>query len=494
MPPTHKNSIFSHFGFRPCLGLAVLLASSTGWAANGAATAISQSADGAEATYTDTAQQIWQWAEVGYQETRSSALLQQQLREAGFSIETGVADIPTAFVASYGAGGPVIGILAEFDALPGVSQQATPKRLAVEGGKAGHACGHHLFGVASVAAAIATRDWLDASGTRGTIRLYGTPAEEGGSGKVYMVRAGLFEDADVVINWHPADRNAALPSTTLANRSAKFRFTGYASHAAAAPERGRSALDGIEAMNHMVNLLREHVPTTTRIHYVITNGGSTPNVVPDFAESFYYVRAPSPQQLLPIWARVEKAARGAALGTGTEVEWEVIHGNYNILPNVTLARVMNDSLQHYGGITYNRAEQRFADEVVESFAYTPEHALGSEQTIEPFSEDIYQGKGSSDVGDVSWMAPTVGLSTATWVPGTSAHTWQAVAAGGTSIGHKGMLLAAKTMGLTAVTLFEDPALIKAAKEEWQERRGDDFDYQPLLGDRPPPLDYRVNRR
>ena len=491
---THTSDLFDYFGCRACLGLAVLLSSSPGWTGNAAATAVSQSVDGAELTYTNTAQQIWQWAEVGYQETRSSALLQQQLRDAGFSIETGVADIPTAFVASYGSGDPVIGILAEFDALPGVSQQATPKRLAVEGGTAGHACGHHLFGVASVAAAIATREWLQASGTRGTIRLYGTPAEEGGSGKVYMVRAGLFEDVDVVINWHPADRNAALPSTTLANRSAKFRFTGNASHAAVAPERGRSALDGIEAMNYMVNLLREHVPTTTRIHYVITNGGSTPNVVPAFAEAFYYVRAPSPQHVLPIWARVEAAARGAAQGTGTEVEWEIIHGNYNILPNVTLARVMNDSLQYYGGITYDKAEQRFAEDVVESYSYTPKKLLGSEQSIEPFSEDIFQGKGSSDVGDVSWMAPTVGLSTATWVPGTSAHTWQAVAAGGTSIGHKGMLLAAKTMGLTAVTLFEDPALIEAAKQEWLEQRGDDFDYQPLLGKRPPPLDYRVNSR
>jgi aminobenzoyl-glutamate utilization protein B len=494
MPNNHKNGFFDHFDLMACLGLALLLASPSGWADKGEAAAVGQSVDSAATIYADTAQQIWQWAEVGYQETRSSALLQKRLRKAGFSIETGVADIPTAFVASYGSGSPVIGILAEFDALPGVSQQAVPSRLAVEGGKAGHACGHHLFGVASVAAAIATRDWLKASGTGGTIRLYGTPAEEGGSGKVYMVRAGLFEDVDTVINWHPGDTNAALPSTTLANRSAKFRFTGNPSHAAAAPERGRSALDGVEAMNHMVNMLREHVPTTTRIHYVITNGGSTPNVVPGFAESFYYVRAPNPQQLMPIWAWVEEAARGAALGTGTEVEWEVIHGNYNILPNVTLARVMNNSLQHYGGITYDKAEQRFAEEVVESFTYTPENKLGSEQTIEPFSEEIYQSKGSSDVGDVSWMAPTVGLSTATWVPGTSAHTWQAVAAGGTSIGHKGMLLAAKTMGLTAVTLFEDPALIKAAKQEWLEQRGDDFDYQPLLGDRPPPLDYRVNRR
>lgn len=425
-----------------------------------------------------------------YQETRSSNLLQQQLRAAGFEVSADVAGIPTAFVASYGSGKPVIGVLAEFDALPGVSQQALPERKTVEGGGAGHACGHHLFGVASVAAAITAKNWLAASGTAGTIRLYGTPAEEGGSGKVYMVRAGLFEDVDTIIHWHPGDENNAQPGTTLANRSAKFRFKGIASHAAAAPERGRSALDGIEAMNHMVNMLREHVPTSTRIHYVITRGGLAPNVVPEFAESFYYVRAPSPEELLPIWSRVEDAARGAALGTDTSVEWEIIHGNYNILPNVTLARVMNNSLQTYGGLQYSDSEQRFAEALVKTYTGKPRLSLGSEYTIKEFTEKIERSTGSSDVGDVSWMAPTVGLSTATWVPGTSAHTWQAVAAGGTSIGHKGMLLAAKSMALTSISLFEDPALVEAAHAEWLQQRGDNFDYQPLLGNRPPPLDYR----
>ncbi len=441
-------------------------------------------------SYIDMAQQIWEWAEVGYQETRSSQLLQQQLRKAGFTISAGVAGIPTAFVASYGSGKPVIGILAEFDALPGISQQALPQRLAIEDGSAGHACGHHLFGVGSVAAAITAKNWLASSGTPGTIRLYGSPAEEGGSGKVYMVRAGLFEDVDTVIHWHASDQNNARPGTTLANRSAKFRFKGVASHAAAAPERGRSALDGVEAMNHMVNLMREHVPTSSRIHYVITKGGLAPNVVPEEAEAFYYVRAPNPEQLRPIWSWVENAARGAALGTDTEVEWEVIHGNYNILPNVTLARVMNDALQSYGGIEYDAAEQRFAEALVATYTDKPPRQLGSEKTITEFSEEIDHSSGSSDVGDVSWMAPTVGLNTATWVPGTSAHTWQAVAAGGTSIGHKGMLLAAKSMALTAITLFENPAIVEQAHQEWLEQRGADFNYQPLLGDRTPPLDYR----
>jgi aminobenzoyl-glutamate utilization protein B len=451
---------------------------------------VGQAIEKERATYIDMAQQIWGWAELGYQETQSSNLLQQQLRAAGFEVTANVAGIPTAFVASYGSGKPVIGILAEFDALPGVSQQALPERVAVLDGVAGHACGHHLFGVASVAAAITAKNWLAANGNQGTIRLYGTPAEEGGSGKVYMVRAGLFEDVDTIIHWHPGDENNALPGTTLANRSAKFRFKGIASHAAAAPERGRSALDGIEAMNHMVNMLREHVPSSSRIHYVITRGGLAPNVVPEFAESFYYVRAPSPEELLPIWSWVEDAARGAALGTDTTVEWEIIHGNYNILPNVTLSRVMNNSLQTFGGIEYDDEEQQFAETLVKTYTGKPGRALGSELSIKKFSDEVEHGSGSSDVGDVSWMAPTVGLSTATWVPGTSAHTWQAVAAGGTSIGHKGMLLAAKSMALTAITLMEDPDLVEAARVEWLQQRGQDFDYQPLLGDRPPPLDYR----
>ncbi|MFK7730312.1 MAG: amidohydrolase [Pseudomonadales bacterium] len=474
---------------RILIGAFALLTATT-VAADSSLKAVSAGVEKQRSTYIDMAQQIWDWAEVGYQETRSSELLQSQLKNSGFSIETGVANIPTSFVASYGSGEPVIAILAEYDALPGVSQQALPERKSVEGGEAGHACGHHLFGVGSVAAAIATRDWLAESGAKGTVRLYGTPAEEGGSGKVYMVREGLFDDADVVIHWHADDENGALPGTTLANRSAKFRFTGVASHAAAAPERGRSGLDGIEAMNHMVNMLREHVPSTTRLHYVITKGGLAPNVVPEFAESFYYARAPSPQELLPIWERLENAARGAALGTGTTVEWEVIHGNYNILPNVTLARVMNESLQSIGGIEYNKKEQRFAEQIVKTFTGKPKLELGSEKEIIEFTEDIHKSTGSSDVGDVSWMAPTVGLRTATWVPGTSAHTWQAVAAGGMSIGHKGMMLAANSMALTAVKLLQSPEIIKQAKEEWLERRGDDFDYQPLLGDRPPPLDYR----
>jgi aminobenzoyl-glutamate utilization protein B len=306
---------------------------------------IVQSLESRRAHYAEIAKQIWDLAEVGYQEVRSSALLQAELASAGFTVERGVAGMPTAFVASFGTGSPVIGILAEFDALPGISQQVAAERAPVPGMAAGHACGHHLFGTGSVAAAVAVKEWLERSGTTGTILVYGTPAEEGGAGKVYMVRGGLFDIVDVVLAWHPSDRNDASPSTSLANISAKFRFRGVSAHAAGFPEQGRSALDGVEAMNYMVNLMREHVPEASRIHYVITSGGSAPNVVPDFAEVYYYVRHPDAEIAKSIFDRVVRAAEGAAMGTGTTVEHERIHGVYSMLPNHAIGKILDASLR-----------------------------------------------------------------------------------------------------------------------------------------------------
>ncbi len=437
--------------------------------------------------YADMAMQIWQYAEVGYQEVKSSKLLQDKLREAGFTVEAGVAGIPTAFVASYGSGKPVIGLLAEFDALPGLSQAAVTERQPIEQEGPGHACGHHLFGVASVAAAIEAKEWLARSGHSGTIRLYGTPAEEGGAGKVYMVRAGLFDDVDAVLHWHPADRNSASPTSSLANKSAKFRFYGNASHAAAAPERGRSALDAVEAMDFMANLMREHVPEKTRIHYIITKGGTAPNIVPEFAEVFYYVRHPQMSEVKNIFDHLVKIAEGAALGTGTRMEYEVIHGVYNLLPNEPLARVMYHNLQYVGGVQYNEEEKAFAEKI--QATYKTEQPLSSTAEIMPFKGPA-RPFGSTDVGDISWLVPTAGMSAATWVPGTSAHSWQAVAAGGTTIGSKGMLVAAKTLALTAVELFNSPKVLQEAKAQLEHLRGPDFHYEAMLGDRPPPLDYR----
>jgi aminobenzoyl-glutamate utilization protein B len=436
----------------------------------------------------EIALEIWDLAEVGYQEVRSSALLKAELEGAGFAIESEIAGMPTAFVAEWGQGRPVIGILAEYDALPGITQGAGPERAPLPEKGAGHACGHHLFGTGSVGAAIAAKEWLEATGTQGTIRLYGTPAEEGGAGKVYMVRAGLFEDVDAALHWHPADRNAASSYTTLANKSAKFRFHGISAHAAGAPERGRSALDGVEAMNHMVNLLREHVPQETRIHYVITNGGAAPNVIPDFSEVFYYVRNPEPDQVHAIFERVVAAAEGAAKGTGTTMDYEVIHGLYNLLPNEAIQLAMWENLKEVGGVHYDETERAFAELIQESLM-APVPSLDQAEFIPPYA-DVGLGGGSTDVADVSWMVPTGGIAAATWVPGTAAHSWQAIAAGGSTIGKKGMLVAAKTLALTAVDLFTNPALLTAATEEHQERVGPDFEYRPMLGDRDPPLDYR----
>ena len=438
--------------------------------------------------YSEAAQTIWGLAEVGYQETESAAILAGLLSEDGFEVEMGVAEIPTAFVAEWGSGEPVIGIMGEYDALPGIIQDRVPERRVLEGVAAGHACGHHLFGAGSVAAAAAVKAWLEESGTPGTIRFYGTPAEEGGAGKVYMVRAGLMNDVDVMLHWHPGDENSAGAESTLSNKSAKFRFHGVSAHAAAAPERARSALDGVEAMNHMVNLLREHVPQESRIHYVITAGGHAPNVTPDFAEAFYYVRNPDPENVRAIFDRVVAAAEGAAMGTGTRVEYEVIHGLYNMLPNETLQAAVHGNLEAVGGVRYTEEEAAFARAIQETLTDAP--LLAEAGRIQPFFVTDRASPGSTDVADVSWMVPTAGMSAATWVPGTSAHSWQAVAAGGTTIGDKGMIVAAKTLAMTAVDLVLDPGLREAARAEFEARRGPDFDYRPLLGDRDPPLDYR----
>jgi len=445
-------------------------------------------------SYGAIAQEIWDLAEVGYLETQSSALLADELAGEGFEIATGVAGIPTAFVGSWSNGeGPVIGILAEFDALPGITQDRNPERDPIEAKPAGHACGHHLFGTGSVAAAVAAKRWMEQTGTRGTVRLFGTPAEEGGAGKVYMVRAGLFADVDVVLHWHASDANSADASSSLANKSAKFRFHGVSSHAAGAPERGRSALDGVEAMNYMVNLMREHVPEETRIHYVITSGGAAPNVVPDFAEVYYYVRHPDPEQVRSIFDRVAAAAEGAAQGTGTEMDFEVIHGIYNVLPNVALQEAIHSNLARVGGVEYTPAERIFAEAIRRSLpADAP--PLEDAARVHPLTIEEEGGGGSTDVADVSWVVATGGLRTATWVPGTSAHSWQAVAAGGMTIGEKGMVVAAKTLAMTIIDLMTDPSLVERARTEHAGRIPDGWVYEPLLGDRDPPLDYRLPAR
>ncbi|GAB5413508.1 MAG: M20 family metallopeptidase [Congregibacter sp.] len=437
--------------------------------------------------YRSIAHELWENPELGYLEFDSTERLQSALREEGFKIEAGVAGMPTAFVASYGSGEPVIGILGEYDALPGMSQAAVATEQARVDGAPGQACGHHLFGTGSLAAAVAVKDWLEATGMSGTIRYYGTPAEEGGSGKVYMVREGLFNDVDAVISWHADDANNANPGTNLATISGKFRFTGRSAHAAAAPERGRSALDGVEAMNDMVNMLREHTTEPTRIHYVITDGGNAPNIVPKSAEVYYIVRHEDVDEVRSVWARLLRVAEGAAMGTETSVSYEVIGGTYPRLPNETLASTLHANLTTVGGVEYTAEEVQFAKEIQQTLG-DKLPPISSAASVEPMV--FTRGKASADTGDVSWTVPMAAMRAATWVPGTPAHSWQAVAAGGTDIGYKGMMVAAKTLALSAVDLFTQPELLEAARTEFGERLGPDFEYQALLGDREPALDYR----
>jgi len=303
-----------------------------------------------------------------------------------------------------------------------------------------------------------------------------------------MVRAGLFSDVDVVLHWHPSDANDVTMTSALANKSAKFRFNGLSAHASMAPEKGRSALDAVEAMDNMVNMMREHVPQETRIHYVITNGGKAPNVVPDFTEVYYYVRHPKKDDVKSIFERVVNAAKGAALGTDTKMEYEIIGGTHDLLLNRTLGEVMQKNLDKVGGVSYTPSEIEFARKIQSTFTFKAPPAENA-STVKPLKAVADAGGGSTDVGDVSYTAPTVGLGTATWVPGTPAHSWQAVACGGTDIGIKGMIVAAKTLALTAIDLYTQPDLILKAKEEFTRAKGD-YKYEALLGDRKPALNYR----
>jgi aminobenzoyl-glutamate utilization protein B len=311
---------------------------------------------------------------------------------------------------------------------------------------------------------------MAATGQKGTLRYYGTPAEEGGSGKVYMVRAGLFSDVDVAVSWHPGDRNEASPTSSTANITAKFRFHGVAAHAAAAPDRGRSALDAVEAMDYMVNMMREHVPQETRIHYIITRGGAAPNVVPDFAEAYYYARQPNMPILDKIWDRIVDAAKGAALGTGTTMELEVTGAVYNVLPNEYLSRLMNGNLERIGGFAYTPEEARFAEEIRKTLTDPPDVAIGSQEKVRPMRTGAVNSS-STDYADVSWNVPSVSMTGATFAPGVPAHSWQATACAGSTIGVKGMMVAAKSMALTTVDLFTDPAHIQKAKAEFDQSAG-----------------------
>ena len=448
------------------------------------------------AVYDKLSKAVWSYAELGFLEEKSSAAHQQHLQENGFTVEKGVAGMPTAFIATYGSGSPVIGILAEFDALSGLSQDTVPYRKPLVEGGNGHGCGHNVFGTGSVAGAVAIKKWLEATHTKGAIKLYGTPAEEGGGGKVFFAKEGLFSGVDAVLDWHPGAENVAGTTTSLARISIVYRFTGVAAHAAGSPDRGRSALDGVEVMNVIVNYLREHIPSDARIHYVITNGGGlSPNVVPAEAEASYYVRAKNIAELFDILNRVDAAADAAALGTGTTVDKRRLGGAiYPLLLNKPFAKLIQKHLDRVGGVQWDEHELDFAKEIAKTTGATQEE-LGSVQKVVPFDEAKFGslGGGSTDVGDVSWNVPVGSFRAVAFVPRSPGHSWQNVAAGGTTIGTKGAIVAAKVFSLTAIDIFSNHSLLNEIKSDFHKSRGNDYQYTPIVPDKGPELDYRLKK-
>ncbi|HPE89971.1 MAG TPA: M20 family metallopeptidase [Spirochaetia bacterium] len=430
--------------------------------------------------------EVWGYAESGFEETRSSRALAARLEAEGFSIERGVAGMSTAFSASYGSGSPVVAILGEYDALPGLSQRAgLAEKRELEPGAWGHGCGHNLLGVGSLAAAVAVKDFIAASGTRGTVRFYGCPGEEFGCGKTFMTRAGAFSDVDLALCWHPMDINAVWQVRTLANLSVYFRFTGKASHAAAAPHLGRSALDAVELTNVGANYLREHVIPEARFHYAITNsGGRAPNVVQPFAEVFYYCRAPRLDQAREVYERVCDVARGAALMTGTSLEIAFSQGLSDYVPNQALGELLQRCMETAGPPRFDDRDRELAARFRSTLTAaelagakgqlkaTQGDAVLAKIGDDPLDEVIgplFRGDaclpGSTDVGDVSQVVPTGQLVYACAAIGTQSHSWQNTAQVGSPIGHKGMLAAGRALALAAAEAMLDPGVVEKAKAE-----------------------------
>ena len=445
------------------------------------------------AHFSATSRTIWEHPELGYQEEKSSALLQHELQAAGFRVQSGVAEEPTGFVATVGKGQPIIGIMGEFDALPGLSQAALPDRSPIVANGAGHACGHNLLGSGAALAAVAMKEYMEKNSVAGTIRYYGTPAEEGGAGKVYMIRAGLFRDADVVLEWHPGNRNSVHYGGMLALNSARFLFHGVAAHAAAAPDRGRSALDAVMLMGNGIEFLREHVPSSTRIHYIISNGGAAPNVVPDKGELYLYARSPSLSVLDDVWSRILRIANGAAMMTDTSLELKELSGSANIVPNDMLAKLAQKNLEEVGGFHYTAEERHFAEELQKTLPPESADNLDSTAEVLPLKKpDPNSPQASTDAGDVSWNVPMIGFGTATFVPGVAAHTWQAAACAGMSIGQKGMVVAAKALAITGIDLFMNPQLVADAKADFRKQMQGKAYKSAIPAGQKPPLDYRNN--
>jgi aminobenzoyl-glutamate utilization protein B len=416
-------------------------------------------------------QDIWTFAEVGLEEHRSAARLIGVLKKAGFKVQEGVAGMPTAFVAEYGSGAPVIAILAEYDALPELSQETTGQRKAAPGRTTGHGCGHCALGTAAVGAALAVKEVYDKHQLKGTIRLYGTPAEETLIGKIYMLLAGLFNGVDACLHWHPGSKNRVYYSSSKACISTKFTFSGLAAHASSSPDKGRSALDGVELMNVGANYMREHIKETSRIHYVITNGGTQPNVVPATAQVWYYVRANNHQDLESHFDWLKDIGEAGAKMSRTKVQLAINTDCHEIIPNLPLSRLVLKHMKQVGAPRFDAADENLARQLQTSlrveFGLKEPKALESE--VEEMPAKPYQDAGSTDVGDISWHVPTSGLSVACFAAGSPGHSWQNVAAAGSPIAHKGMMVAAKVLALSAVDILQNTKVLEEAKADFQER-------------------------
>jgi aminobenzoyl-glutamate utilization protein B len=436
------------------------------------------------AEMTELSDQVWAFAETALRETRSAAILADYAEAQGFEVERGVAEMPTAFVASYGKGRPIIGIMGEYDALPGISQKAQTTQEAFEEGAAGHGCGHNLFGPASLAAAVAIKQRIAAGELEGTIRFYGTPAEEDVGGKVYMIRAGLFDDVDIALAWHPGDEITADTEGSQAVADFAVEFRGKTAHAAADPWNGRSALDGVELFTHAINLMREHVEPTVRMHYVIADGGDVPNVVPDYAKVWGWVRDSEHTSVNELIERVRAAAAGAALATETESTFTIQAGSYEMLVNREGATLIHENLSWLGPLKFTKSEQEFARAIQRE---TGVETSGLKEDPEPLdlTERPPEG-GSTDVADVSWIVPTLHMSVTTAAHEAPWHAWPVVATGGMSIGHKGMVYAAKALAATMVDLYENPERRKAIENEFaKQTKG--FEYEYYIPEGPPPV-------
>lgn len=425
---------------------------------------------------------IWAYAETALREHKSAAALADYAEQQGFRVERGVAGMPTAFVASYGQGRPVIGVMGEYDALPGISQKALSEKAALVEGAAGHGCGHNLFGAASLGAALAIKEQIAAGKLRGTVRFYGTPAEEDYGGKVYMAREGLFDGLDAVLAWHPGDRTQADMLSSQAMVDVIVEFHGKAAHAASDPWNGRSAVDALEIFTHGVNMMREHTRPTSRLHYTIVAGGDVPNVVPEYAKVWLWARDWKRSEVEGLLARIRKLADGAATMTETTAKLTVQGGSWEMLVNESGARLLNANLLWLGPAVYTEQEQAFAKQLQRATG-VPE--VGMFAGIKPLDGQEPEG-GSTDVGDISWIAPTLHVTVATAPLDAPWHAWPVVATGGMSIGHKGLVRAAKTLAATMVDLYEQPATLAAVQAEFKAKKGN-TEYKSYVPDGPPPV-------